>query len=119
MISIRYLQGKLQNKERFECNINAPDLESEKHVIVQEADAHTAAVWDDQCDWSTPPDSRLAAEGMNVEGVTQVDQSKTSAAYVELPRTHMSRTLRIPSWLKSQDIILDAQWQFAAYHSTY
>ena len=69
-----------------------------------------AAGWDDQCDWSTPPDSRLAADDIE-ETVTLEEQSKTSAAFAELPRIHMSRTLRIPSWLKILSSTLNGNMQ--------
>ena len=76
LLSLRFLERKLQNKERSECNSNAPDVVSEKQFVVhKEADT---SVWVDQYDWSTPPDSRLAAEGMDAEEiVTLAEQSRT------------------------------------------
>ena len=46
-----------------------------------------AAGWDDQCDWSTPPDSRLAAKDKEAT-VTLTKQSKTDMALLN----PMSRT---------------------------
>ena len=58
-----------------------------------------AAGWGDQCDWSTPPDSRLAAEDKEAT-VTLTKQSKTDTALLNYLLNTYVVNCCIPSWHK-------------------